>query len=76
MYLFVPNCVPGTNPDRCPISRDLIRNHKWRLTVFELEICCKCLKRQRAERGRATIDLYTDDGEGPFCVDCYGDLNP
>lgn len=36
-----------------------------------LERCCQCGNSSRA--GRADDSLYTDDGEGPYCPECWDD---
>ena len=41
--------------------------------MLELEICCKC-DEATSRAGKSDDSLYTDDGEGPFCVDCYDNL--
>lgn len=35
-----------------------------------LEYCCACGK-PTGRAGRGEDSLYTDDGEGPFCVECF-----
>ena len=35
-----------------------------------LERCCRC-DDPTGHAGRGDDSLYTDDGKGPFCNDCY-----
>ena len=35
-----------------------------------LEYCCECGE-PTGNAGRGDDSLYTDDGEGPFCQDCW-----
>ena len=39
-----------------------------------LEYCCKC-DSPTGHAGRAENSLYTDDGEVPYCEDCWRELS-
>lgn len=40
-----------------------------------LEYCCDC-GRPTGRAGKGDDSLYTEDGEGPFCPDCWMELEP
>ena len=38
--------------------------------MLDLEYCCAC-DYPTGRAGRLDDSLYTDDDDGPFCVECY-----
>ena len=37
---------------------------------MELEYCCEC-DEPTGKAGKGEDSLYTEDGEGPFCSECF-----
>jgi hypothetical protein len=42
---------------------------------MRVELCCEC-SQPTGRAGRLDDSIYDDDGNGPFCEECWAKINP
>ena len=60
----------GINHPLLPSEHDAV-NARYPETT--LEYCCEC-GAATGRAGRADDSIFTEDGDGPYCFECWGDL--
>ena len=60
------------------IRRPLAQSQHWEVNArypgCTMERCCYC-DRFTGNAGRGEDSLYSEDGEGPFCYQCFSEMN-